>query len=120
MALEEVANEVATVSVSNGATGIINSPGSLKTKINGLGVLKGTINIVLAGGVSGTCTGVAGTGTITATATKTKADGSPVLRKGDTGSGTIAGTDSATSGGPCSFDVDIEIDNAGQIKVKAQ
>lgn len=120
MALEEVANESATVSVSNGATGTITSTGSLKTKAGGLGVFVGTINVLLAGGSSGTCTGVSGAGTITASATKTKADGLPVLRKGDTGSGTIAGTDSATSGGPCEFDVDIEIDDAGQIKVKAQ
>lgn len=120
MALNDIANASCIVSATLGAVATPVPIPSLKSKVGGVPVLTDVLNVVLAGGVSGSCVGVAGTGTIEKTATKVKADGKFVLRKGDTGTGTINGTDPSASGAPCSFDVDLEIVNAGQDKVVAE
>lgn len=117
--MEEVANAGCLVSATLGAVATAIPAPSLTSKAGILGILTGTLDVALIGGISGTCTGKAGTGTIEYTAEKIKVDGEFVLRKGDTGTGTVNGTDSATSGGHCTFDVDLEIIDAGQTKVLA-
>ncbi len=118
MALKEIANSSCTVSANNGVTATPVPVPSLTCKAGGSPILTQMLNVTLAGGQSGTCVGSAGAGVINATAMKVKVDGQFVLRKGDTGTGTVAGVDSGT-GSPCVINVDLEIDDAGQTKVLA-
>jgi len=114
----------------SGGTFTITSVPSIKVKADGKGVYKGTLVFTFTGG---SCSGpppdsastAVGAGTIDITATKVKADGSFVIREGDTGS--MSGTYVATNPAPppptvpgVFTDQPVEITDAGQTKVRAE
>ena len=107
----------ATLKLSAGtATGkTITSNPSTKTKIDGNGVYKGTINVKISGYVGSTVVAQTGggSGSITGTASKVKVEGSPVALKGDkSGNILITGTD--TYGNPAQETITVSIDDPGQ------
>ena len=117
--MENIANTDCTIDANNNASVSITSPASTKSKANGKGIYRGTINVSVAGAFTSTCTQTAPfPSTISPTAIKTKADGQAVIREGDSGSATVAGV--LSGGGTCSITVNFSIDDAGQDKAKGQ
>lgn len=117
--MKNIANTDCTIDANNNASVSITSLPSTKSKINEKGVYKGTINVLVVGAFTSTCTQTAPfPSTISPTATKTKADGQEVIREGDSGSATVAGV--LSGGGACTITVNFSIDDAGQDKVKGK
>lgn len=121
--MEYVAVQGATFSyaspITGGPTPVVGPP-SLTCTAGGSGMYRDSLLITCPPGVTdGTCTTVApGVGNMAATASKVTADGSLVLRVGD--SLTISGVAGATGGGSgCSLNITVEITDAGQTKVRA-
>ena len=108
----------ATLKLSAGqATGkTITSDPSTKTKIDGNGVYKGTINVKISGYVGSTVavqTG-GGSGSIPGTASKVKVEGDSVVLKGDK-SGNILITGNYANGNPGAQEtITVSIDDPGQ------
>jgi hypothetical protein len=105
--------------VSGGVFTVTTAP-SLKSKIGGVGVHRGTVAYTFAGGsaagfVSGSVTGG---GAVTAGAIKTRADGLPVVLEGDRS--TMVATGAIPGGGSGPVTGLVEVANAGQDKVNAQ
>lgn len=127
MTLELIAVEGCTIAHDSGS-GIsggsftITSVASTKVKAEGKGVYKLEIAFTFAGGSESTVVAgsVTGGGTISATATKTKAEGQLVVREGDTGTLTGAGTNPAPPPPTLPVSGDVIISVAGQTKVNAQ
>ena len=117
--------------VSGGVFTIISTP-SATTKAEGAGVFAGEVRFTFAGGDAatpgeppvdivdpGTVVSVPPFQTVSATATKTKADGSIVMRLGDTNeTAQFQGTLGGSPVGP--FVGVVEVADAGQTKAKAQ
>ena len=118
--MENIANTDCTIDANNNASVSILSLPSTKNKANGKGVYRGTITVSVVGAsIEGTCTQTAPfSSTISPTAIKTKADGQEVIREGDSGSVTVAGT--TPSSASCTIVVNFSIDDAGQDKAKGQ
>lgn len=107
--------------ITGGSFTIVTAP-SVKVFAQGLAVYRLLINFTFTGGSEPTVTAgtVTGAGSIVASAIKTRADGSFVLREGDTG--VLVGTGTNPSPPPPTLPVSgpVEITVAGQIKAKAQ
>jgi hypothetical protein len=123
MSLKEVAVSGMTVGMTNPAiTGSVSITGSASTKVkaDSKGVYCGDTGVAIAGAGLGTCQGASGSGDIKVTATKVKGENKFVLRKGDqTDTITANGTDSGT-GAACTISIVVEVQDAGQTKVKAE
>ena len=109
-------------STITGGTFTITSIASTKVKAQALGVYTLKIDFTFSGGsapgaVSGS---VSGAGVINATATKAKAEGQFVMRQGDSGTLTGAGTNASPPPPTIAVSGPVEIKTAGQAKVKAQ
>lgn len=121
--MEYVAVQGATFSYASPITGgppPIVGPPSLKCMAGGSGIYQDSLPITCPIGVTdGTCTTTApGVGNMAATATKATAEGSPVLRVGD--SLTISGVAGVLGGGGgCVLNITVDITDAGQAKVRA-
>lgn len=124
MALKLVAVEGATLKITTvGANAVlkITTPGSLNDKHEEKGILRGPITVAASSGVLGTCgtvTAAIGTGIILPTATKDKANGLAVIRKSDMVTIVMSGVGPGPA--PCSFSMDVEIDDPGQSTVRGQ
>lgn len=99
MTLEAIMNEDGVIdhntgSVISGGSFTVTSVPSSNVKAEGKGVFRGPLSGTFTGGnATGFISGsVAGNFTINPTATAVKADGLPVVREGDTGTLTAAGT----------------------------
>ncbi len=128
MALEFIATLGATIKVTSPSTTancVITSLPSTKVKPSGSFVFRGPISISCSNGVQGVCgtsTPATGTGTINPTASKVKSDGQFVIRKGDGATIVMNGTQPNPPGPPiaCVFNMDVEIDDPNNAKVRAQ
>ena len=124
MALKLVAVNGATIKITTGgATAIvtITSIGSFNDKHEAKGVLRGPITVAASAGVFGSCgtvTAAVGSATIVPTATKDKSTGLAVIRKGDGVTIVMSGVGPGPA--PCSFNMDVEIDDPGQSTVRGQ
>ena len=107
-------------SVVSGGTFFIVPTESIKVKISGKGVHKGTVQFTLFGADApgydaGTVATVPPFQIISASAVKAKADTEAVMREGDFATVSLTGT---ISGTPTPFTAPFEISDAGQTKVK--
>jgi len=124
MALKLVAVEGATLKITTvgaSASLAITTPGSLNDKHEEKGVLRGPITVAATAGTLGTCgtvTPSAGSGVIMPTATKDKSNDLAVIRKGDGVTIVMSGVGPGPT--PCSFNMDVEIDDPGQSTVRGQ
>ena len=118
MALENIANTTLTLDHDvDQATLVIPTPPSTKFK-NGGGknIFRGVITVNVSNAASGSCSAASGTAIINSSG-KLKNNNLSVLREGDSGVGTVFGTD---SGSPCSFDITVDVQDAGQDKHKSE
>lgn len=123
MANKEIAVVGCTWKFPTGHSGTVTviSPASTKMTCSSLGVYKDNLSVSISAGTNGTVSNATGTGTINATATKTKCEGSFVLRKGDSNLIPIVMTGTITSPPYTgTYNETIEIDSAGQTKVKCE
>lgn len=112
--------EAGTVGV-NGAKTIV-SPPSTKDSVNDMGIYVDEMSILIAGAVKETCTGATGSGTLKATGENWLFDDKKVVLVGDVSESiTCTGWDNTKNQGAgeaCTFDVKVEIDDAGQPDVE--
>lgn len=127
MTLELIAVLGCTIAHSAGSTitggaFVITTPPSVKTLGESKGVYRGPIVFTFSGGSApGVTAGtVVGAGTIAPTATKTLADSLAVVRQGDTGTLTGAGTNPSPPPPTLPVSGPVEITVAGQTKATAQ
>ena len=120
MAIEIVnTNETLTHDVDSAILNIVTPPDQkVKTNNELFNVRKGPITVAVSEAVSGSCVSAAGAVVINPTAEKAKLQNQLVMREGDKGTGNVTGVISGTST-PCSFDIEVTLQDAGQEKAKA-
>ena len=121
----EVANADCTVDHSEGSpvsggSVVITPPTTLKSKAGGKLIHAGGVSVTWTGCSGGGSSNLAGTGIIPPTAEKAKAENKLINRKGDSVTIAFAGTTSSVPPSPVALNGDVEITDAGQVKVKCK
>jgi len=118
MSAEYMANEDLRLKHdADSATLTITSIPNSNVKASNKKTYQSPMYVTISNAQKGTCASASGLCAVVAKAEKVKSGSQLVMRKGDSGTTTATGTDTSTSA-PCSFSIKVEIDDAGQDKVK--
>jgi len=107
------------VNPAHSGTVTVTGIASTKVKAGGQYIYKNNLTISITAGSDGSITNATGTGTMVATSTKLKTENIIPLRKGDKSIViTMTGTNPSPPPPTSTYTTQVEIDNAGQTKVK--